>query len=91
MAPDFERLARMPWPIACCASSGTRPLSSVLASSCSRWADRVREKIVANSAQALEEVISTIRTASMRGFGGSTPKRAGGSPFSTQRQNSVPR
>ena len=24
MAPDFERLARMPWPIACCASSGTR-------------------------------------------------------------------
>ena len=26
MAPDFERLARMPWPIACCASSGTKTL-----------------------------------------------------------------
>ena len=50
MAPDFERLARMPWPIACRASSGTRPLSSALACSCSRWADRVREKIAANSA-----------------------------------------
>ena len=24
MAPDFERLARMPWPNACCASSGIR-------------------------------------------------------------------
>ena len=24
MAPDLERLARTPWPIACCASSGTR-------------------------------------------------------------------
>ena len=36
MAPDFERLARTPWPIACCASSGTRLLSSALACSCSR-------------------------------------------------------
>ena len=87
MAPDFERLARMPWPIACCASSGIRLLSSALACSCSRWADRVREKIAANSAQALEELISTMRTASIRGFGGSTPNRAGGSPLSTQRQN----
>jgi hypothetical protein len=25
MAPAFDRLAQMPWPIACCASSGTRP------------------------------------------------------------------
>ena len=24
MAPDLERLARTPWPMACCASSGTR-------------------------------------------------------------------
>ena len=24
MAPDFDRLARTPWPIACCASSGIR-------------------------------------------------------------------
>ena len=31
--------------------------------------------------------MSTIRTASMRGFGGSTPNRRGGSPLSTQRQN----
>ena len=43
---------------------------------------RFREKIAANSAQAFEEVIS-IRTASIRGFGGSTPNRVGGSPFST--------
>ena len=45
MAPDFERLARTPWPMACWASSGTRLLSSALACSCSRCADRVREKI----------------------------------------------
>ena len=87
MAPDFERLARMPWPIACCASSGTKLLSSALAFSCSRCASRVRMKMSANSAQALEVLISTMRTASMRGFGGSTPNRAGGSPLSTQRQN----
>ena len=47
----------------------------------------VRENTAANSAQALEEVISTIRTASIRGFGGSTANNVGGSPFSTQRQN----
>jgi hypothetical protein len=29
----------------------------------------------------------TIRTASMRGFGGSIPNTRGGSPLSTQRQN----
>jgi hypothetical protein len=28
MAPDLERLARTPCPIACCASSGTRPRPS---------------------------------------------------------------
>ena len=32
----------------------------------------------ANSAQALEALISTMRTASMRGFGGSTPNRRRG-------------
>ena len=47
----------------------------------------VREKIAANSAQALDEVMSTTRTASMRGLGGSTPNSRGGSPSSTQRQN----
>ena len=31
MAPDFERLARMPWPMACFASSGIKLLSSALA------------------------------------------------------------
>ena len=87
MAPDFERLARMPWPIATLASSGTSLLSSALACSCSTWADRVREKTAANSAQAFEELISTMRTASMRGLGGSAPNRPGGSPLSTQRQN----
>ena len=60
MVPAFDRLARMPWPIACCASSGTRPFSSALAFSCSRCASRVRMKIPANSAQALEVLISTI-------------------------------
>jgi hypothetical protein len=38
MAPDFERLARTPWPIACCASSGIRVFNSDLAFSCSRYA-----------------------------------------------------
>ena len=52
--PDFERLARTPWPIASLASSGIKLLSSVLACSCSRWAERVRAKMPANSAQALE-------------------------------------
>ena len=32
-------------------------------------------------------LMSIIRTASTRGFGGSTPNRRGGSPLSTQRQN----
>ena len=77
MAPDFERLARTPWPMASLASSGIRLLSSALACSCSRCADRVREKTPANSAQAFEELMSTMRTASMRGRGGSTPNRAG--------------
>src|ERR1700738_2925124 len=48
---------------------------------------RVRRKTVENSAQALDELMSTTRTASMRAWGGSTPKRRGCSPLSTQRQN----
>src|SRR5580704_16471318 len=40
MAPDFDRLARTPWPIACCASSGTRLFNSVLARSCSRYSGK---------------------------------------------------
>lgn len=73
MAPDFDRLARTPWPIACCASWGIRVFNSALAFSCSRYAGWVRAKLLANSAQALDELMSTTRTASMRGFGGSTP------------------
>ena len=60
MAPDLERLARTPWPIACCASSGTRPFNSALARSCSRNAGCVRVNVPANSAQALDVLISTI-------------------------------
>ena len=40
MAPDFERLARTPWPIASLASSGIRPLSSAFALSWSRKAEQ---------------------------------------------------
>ena len=87
MAPDFERLARTPCPIASLASSGMSPLSSALAFSCCRKAVRVWRKSPANSAQEFDELISTTRTASMRGRGGSTPNRRGGSPLSTQRQN----
>ena len=67
MAPDFERLARTPWPIACCASSGTRPLQfslGALVLQKGRWLER---NAPANSAQELEALISTIRTASIRG------------------------
>jgi glycine cleavage system regulatory protein len=77
MAPDLERLARTPCPIARCASSGTRLFNSALARSCSRKAGCVRVNAPANSAQALEALISTVRTATIRGFGGSTPKRVG--------------
>jgi hypothetical protein len=60
-------------------------LSSVLALSWSRKADRVEQNSAANSAQVFEE--ATLRTASMRARGGSTPNRRGGSPNETQRQN----
>ena len=85
MAPDFERLAWMPWPMGSLASSGIRAFSSALDRSCSRNA--VLRNKSANSAQEFDALMSTIRTASIRGFGGSTPKTQGGSPLSTQRQN----
>ena len=44
-------------------------------------------KYAGNSAQAFDELMSTIRTASIRVRGGSTPKRRGGSPLSTHLQN----
>jgi hypothetical protein len=86
MAPDFERLARRPCPIASLASSGMRAFSSALDRSCSRKACRVSRNKPANSAHEFEPLISMIRTASMRGLGGSTPKRQGGfhSPHSAR-------
>ena len=41
----------------------------------------------ANSPHEFEVLMSTTRTASMRGLGGSTRNSRGGSPLSTQRQN----
>jgi hypothetical protein len=68
-------------------SSGISPLSSVLALSWSRKAGRVERKTAANSAPEFDTPMSTIRTASIRGRGGSTPNRRGGSPNDTHRQN----
>jgi hypothetical protein len=70
-APDFERLAFTPCPMASLASSGIKALSWLLARSCSRKALRVLRKSTANSAQEFEALISTMRIASMRGRGGS--------------------
>jgi hypothetical protein len=44
---------------------------------CSRKADRLRQNTPANSAQALDELMSTMRTVAMRGRGGFTPNRRG--------------
>src|SRR5439155_20019982 len=86
-APLFDRLARIPCPTASLASSGSNFLRSAFAASCSWNAGLVRRYTAANSAQELEALISTTRTASKRGRGGSTPNRRGVSPFCTQRQN----
>jgi len=67
MAPDFDRLARTPWPIASLASSGIRPFSSVLAFSCSRKAARVERNTPANSAQELEALMSTSSSCAIYG------------------------
>src|SRR4051794_23203673 len=45
--------------------------------SCSRNACRVLGNAFENSAQALDELMSTMRMASIRGRGGSTPNRRG--------------
>src|SRR5882724_505685 len=50
-------------------------------------ADRFLRKVAANSAQLFDAVISTMRTASNLGLGGSMPNNRGVSPFWTQRQN----
>ena len=57
MAPDFERLARTPWPTASLASSGIKTFSSALDRSCSRKAERVERNTPANSAQELEALM----------------------------------
>src|SRR5262245_2704357 len=86
-APDFERFARTPCPIASLASSGMSALSSLFARSWSRKAPRVLRNSAANSAQELEELMSTMRIASIRGRGGSALMRWGASPDWTHRQN----
>ena len=48
---------------------------------------RVAQKSLANSAQEFDSLTSTIRTASIRDRGGSTPYGVGFSPVCTQRQN----
>ena len=83
----FRPLSPKPCPIACLASSGIRAFSSVLACSCSAWIARVRAKTPANSAQAfrVHHVDDSDRLESR--FWWVDPKRLGGSPLSTQRQN----
>ena len=49
-APDLERLARTPWPIASLASSGIKAFNSALDRSCSTKACRVLRNTPANSA-----------------------------------------
>ena len=63
MAPDFERFARMPWPMASLASSGIKAFSSAFDRSWSIKACRVLRNRPANSAQEFEALISTTRTA----------------------------
>src|SRR5262245_61617985 len=65
------------------ASSGIKALSSLFARSWSRKALRVLRKSAANSAQELDELMSTMRTASIRGRGGSARTRWGTSPIAT--------
>ena len=69
MAPDLDRLARTPWPFASLASSGISAFNSVFERSWSRKACLVLRNRPANSAHEFEALISTIRTASILGFG----------------------
>jgi len=69
------------------ASSGIKALSSLFARSWSRKALRVLRNRAANSAQEFEELMSTMRIASIRGRGGSALIRWGFSPDWTQCQN----
>ena len=82
MAPDLERLARTPWPIASLASSGIRPFSSVLAF-CAREMHRGSSGIFRQTRpQELEAPMSTIRTASIRGRGGRWEKKVSAAGWS---------
>src|SRR4051794_34624102 len=77
MAPDFERLARRPCPEASLASSGTSAFNSSFERSCSSAACLVSRNTPANSAQALEPLMSTVRTASSRGPRGLDAEQVG--------------
>jgi hypothetical protein len=88
LAAMASRLARTPKPIASLASSSIRHLSFGLGLYMSeRGASRVRPKTPANTAQALDVLISTIRTISIRSLGGSIPNSLGSSPLSARRRN----
>ena len=76
----------MRWLIASLASSGISPLSLLLAPLVIAVACRIAQNRLANSVQELEAFMSTTRTASIQGFGGSQSKRAGVSPVLTARQ-----
>jgi hypothetical protein len=71
----FCPLGTNPMATASLASSGISAFSSAFERSWSGKAYRVLRNKLANSAQEFELLISTIRTASILGFGGSTPKR----------------
>ena len=81
-APDFDRLARMPCPAASLASAGPQPLElGPGALVLPERPGRVRQNTPANSAQALDGLMSTLRTAAIAGprwLG--TPNRRGGFP-----------
>src|SRR6266571_7432707 len=84
---DFSGLTSCAWALAKAAA-----IVPIVSLDCCMTSLRFEEievlrKIPANSAHEFEALISTIRTASILGLGGSTPNRRGGSPLSTQRQN----
>ena len=74
MAPDFERLAGSHGRSLVEHPLGTRPPELGLGLFMLKVCDCVREKIAASFVQAFEPVMSTTRTASMRGLGGEPQK-----------------
>ena len=70
MQHHAQRSGKIAFTLTVLTSSGIKAIS-FFARSWSRNALRVLRKSAANSAQEFDEVISTMRTASMRGRGGS--------------------